>query len=60
MKTTEPLGHDVAEESVVERQGFLIEPNEGQKELLEHRKRIRLPYKFVNHHTDTLKLSREL
>lgn len=49
MKTTEALGHDVAEEAMVERQGFLIEPNEGQKELLEHRKRIRLGPCFVNY-----------
>lgn len=36
MKTTETLGHDISEEAVIERQGALVEANEGQNHLFQH------------------------
>jgi hypothetical protein len=48
MKPAKTFGHYIAYETMIERKRLLIEPDEGQKELAEHRTRIRLPSCFVN------------
>ncbi len=48
MEAAEALGHDISHEPVIERKGPLIEPDEGERCLSEHRRRIRPESCFVN------------
>ncbi len=48
MKPAKTFGHHITYEAMIERERLLIKPDESQKELVEHRTRIRLPPYFVN------------